>query len=204
MGQFWLYAITVSVYYLVCMDLDFDQTPLASKIHRLQTLMFFAMIALIIASGSLSSTSWPPNSQTEQLRQAYSILFMVGTLLITALYARLWYQRRPTEETVFIWTNFALAIVILKGIYIVASAFDTDISPYNFFISTGWYVGANLAPDFIASMLVAIGGVLGKKPKSKPPGRRHGRMGTRLRALGNAVQGKPSVDTYQSDLEYRQ
>jgi len=163
-GTFWLYATAVSLYYLTSNRLEFDQTPMADKLHRFQNVMFTAMIALIIAAAAISNGA--TNGTTQQLREAYSILYIVATIIVSLQYIRLWLSRSPTNHTLFIWASAALVLIFIKAIYIVASAFVPSISAYNYAIVIGWYVGANLLLDFLASMLFTVGGLI-SPPKSQ-------------------------------------
>jgi len=205
-GTFWLYAMAVGVYYLVCLDLAFDQTPLADKIHRAQNVLFLAMIALIIAAAAL--TSFPHSSTVVALRKAYSFLYLFGTLFVTGQYIRLWIKRTPTQEKLFVWASVALIIVILKSIYILAASFANSIASYNYLIPIGWYVGANLLPDFLASAIFTIGGL--HAPTRAKGTRRAARSNPfgELRDLRSGIRSKVfgaggSDAQYQSDIQYR-
>jgi len=158
-GSFWLYATGVAMYYKVTEKIAYDQNLVAEKLHKFQDLMFTAMIALIIAAGALSS-SFPPSSTVQQLRQAYSVLFLVGTLILVVLYTRLWVARTPSEEILFIWATAALIIILFKAAYFVASAWVINISSYNYELSVGWYAAADLGADFVCCSIFTLGGLL--------------------------------------------
>jgi hypothetical protein len=136
------------------------------------------MIALVIAAG-VETNNFPPPQIAIQLRQAFSIIYVVAVAINLVQYIRMWMVLSPTEDIMFICATVGVVIVFIESWYIVASAFVINISTGNYLIPVGWYVGGSFIPLFLASIAFIASGTLSPKvqrrgrKRSLVPGRKN-------------------------------
>jgi len=121
-----------------------------------------ALVALAIASGVEGSNYGTPSdvSVGQKLAQAYGVLYIFLLSINVIQWGALWIKGNIGKDVFAICCSVALFFVYLKAIYLICSAWIINISLRNPFVNAGWYAGCAFTPDFIGSLLMAIGGLI--------------------------------------------
>jgi len=161
-GSFVIYYALVGFYHSTAKYYGFWQNDLGNLIQRIQHLTLYILVALAIASGVEGSSYTDPSSiaLAQKLAQAYSIIFMVFLLFNIFQWGAMWASGKIGRDEFAICCSFSLFFIFLKAIYLIASSWVLSISLRNPFINAGWDAGAVFAPDFLACLILVVGGFM--------------------------------------------
>jgi len=161
-GSFMIYYALVGFYQASAKYYHFWQGDFSKLVYTFQRLTMAVLIALAIASGVEGSNYNNPSDVAvgQQLAQAYGVIYIFLLSVNVIQWSALWIKAKMGSDVFSICCTIALVFVYIKCIYLVCSAWIINISLRNPFVNAGWYAGLAFAPDFLGSLLMAIGGII--------------------------------------------